>query len=365
MRKSMMLFLMILTMIGVVSTSAFAEESSEMSEQIEESGVTEAGDRIVELGYCSLTVPEEIAKICNIETDEDSVIFNEKIANEKHGWGRAGELLLYDSMRAYRSVPSFKWCGLLTLPDGSKQYMLLLYPTDMEHDIRDLQSSENYQKIQEALGTIIVDSIEATNGATYTPPEQIDSDSIYADILEKLTADLTEGKDMDGFEEDGFSYLYAFFCDPNREQDPDRVIGYAFMDLNHDGYDELLLGCTGDTDVYDLFTQVDGEVIHIFSGGERDVYTVLGHDGERTYYIRNIASGGASNTQITYYILAACNEELFTQTTLVYDAYTDPEHPYNVVNVFGTENNPLSEEEWNERQQRHGEPVEIPYTPLT
>lgn len=391
MKKTAWMILSMIAAIGVVSAPAFAREPDG------------EGDKVVEAEHYSVTVPEEIAKIAEIEVNGDAVSFREKISFEKFGGGFAGEYALYESMLDYQGMPEFRRGGQIELSDGTKLDVLLLYPTDVQFDPEDSQSSENYKKISEAFSNVILDSFEATDGV-YTPQDQINTDDIYADTLQKLSDDLAAGKDREGFEEDGFSYLYAYFSNqagngdqaPAEEelsesgegtlseqaeevlseeaaealsesgetQDSDRGIGYAYLDLNGDGYDELLIGRVGDDAIYDLFTQIDGEVYHVFSGGERSVYKVMSHDGEHTGMIRKVGSGGASLTNITFYLFSAAEEDLFPQLTYVYDETADPENPYSIIYGDDIDSVPITEARFNEVWDGYGKPLQIAYTPL-
>lgn len=55
-------------------------------------------------------------------------------------------------------------------------------------------------------------------------------------------------------------------------------LGYLIEDIDGNGTDELIFGQNDDPGsawngvIYDLYTISDGELVHVFSGGERDVY---------------------------------------------------------------------------------------------
>ena len=314
----------------------------------------------IETDSFSIQVPESVSQICDIQINSDSsVSFFEKLSHEKFGGGHVGTIALFESVQEYGYIPNYGRGGQIALEDGKTLDVVLIYPSDVQFDIGNQESTDNYGLIRDAFDKQIVPSLQC-EGAVYTPQEQLDTSSVYSSILETLKADIEEGKDPAGFEEDDFSYLYSLAA--STEAEPLKAVGAQFLDINGDGYDELLIGQPGNPAVYDLYTQLDGEVIHVFSGGERDVYSLAGWGGNPS--IRNSASGGADITIITFYVLEPSNGELFTQVTFTYDAQTDPDHPFMVSYGEGLDPEPLSEEDWNERQANFGTEVQPAYIAL-
>lgn len=98
-------------------------------------------------------------------------------------------------------------------------------------------------------------------------------------------------------------------------------LGYAMMDLDGNGFDELII--TDGRNIYDLFTIIQDEIIsplHLASAMERLEY-FLTTDG----WIYCMGSGGAS---VSYYTLYSMGErELVLLEGFMFDAYTDPQNP--------------------------------------
>lgn len=85
------------------------------------------------------------------------------------------------------------------------------------------------------------------------------------------------------------------------EDSPNKV-GYAFLDFNNDGVDELIMGAVGEDDpyefaIYDMYALVNGDETHVFSSHERSRYylntlTEVGEDYALCFYGSNGATSG-------------------------------------------------------------------------
>ncbi len=305
----------------------------------------------------TVTVPEEIAAICDVEVSDDEVAFYESLSHSEYGGFVAG-ICLYESVKDYGNLPSFRRGGQIVAEDGSKQDVVLLFASDVQFDIENEESRENYSLISEAMEGIAASMVPAQG--VYTPQDEIDTTSIYADVLDTLRADVEKQAEPDVLDADGFSYLYHYLYN---DENPLSVIGYQYIDINLDGYSELCIGSLQDNAIYDLYTQQDGEVIHVFAGGERDIHTLVG-DQYGYHTIKEYASGGANLTSIFFCLLDPVLAGLDQEVTFIYDADTYPENPCRIVYFEGDEGEPVSEDEWNERMSYFGEDMQMEYTPL-
>ena len=103
-----------------------------------------------------------------------------------------------------------------------------------------------------------------------------------------------------------------------------------------------------------MFVQVDGEVRHAFSSGERDRISLCGLEGDDPTVIREDASGGAEMSAINYYILDPVKKELVPQVSFIYDGMTDKENPWRIRYGADEESELITEEEWSKRSENYG-----------
>ena len=347
MRKTAILTITAIALAGFLALPVQADDTAE------------AGGQVVQADHYSVTVPDEIAELSVIDVNGDAISFSEKIAHEGNYGGFVGEIELYSSMKDYAGMPEFERAGEITTADGTKYDVLLQYPTDVQFDLENEESKANYNTISEAFRSTIKDSITPIDG-TFTPQDEIDTDGIYAELLEKLKADIAEQKDAEALTADDFCYLYSYYYDG--EEPAESALGYAYMDYNHDGYDELLIGDLDEPLIYDMYTQVDGEVFHLICAGERDVYNIVSNDGKNPGLIRETASGGAFTTLVKFYILDSAAEELGPQLTYAYDENAGPKKVYTIIYGEDTEAEPITEDEWYEGVERGGAPLKIEFT---
>ena len=75
---------------------------------------------------------------------------------------------------------------------------------------------------------------------------------------------------------------------------------YGRLDINDDGLDEFFLGENGTNEfpcvIYDIYTVVDGKIVHLFSGGERNRMYFT----DTTNVLLNEWSNGADSSMIQY-----------------------------------------------------------------
>ena len=327
--------------------------------EVQEEGVFE-----VSCGRFALDVPESFRDICDIETSESEISFYERLSHEKMG-GFAGKISLYEGPWDYGFLPQYARGGEIDYEDGSKMDIVWQFASDVQYDIENEDSKNNYSLIVETLREFITSGvIRPAEGGTFVRQEDIDTTGIYEDVLDRLTAALTEKKDRDALEAEGFSYLYAYTYDLE-DKDPLDEIGFAYTDVNCDGYSELVIGSVEDYRVYDMFAPVNGETAHIFSSGERSMYSLYGKEGAGILFVCLEASGGAALSEVVFSILESNEPEPFEQTCFLYDAERDPENPYFFDYSWEEEPTPTTEEEWNERMGNFGHPVELDFTPLS
>ena len=156
----------------------------------------------------------------------------------------------------------------------------------------------------------------------------------YQPVIAKYVTALTEHWGGEACSNADISILVSYATSPSE-------LGYALLDLDNDGTDELIIANDAERQViYDLYSLVDGKLVHVFTGWDRNSYEL--REGFR---ILNIGSNGAASADYVYCHLS--NGQLVTDSLIRFDAATDPDHPW----FRGTSENdlaPIADENWSE-----------------
>lgn len=156
----------------------------------------------------------------------------------------------------------------------------------------------------------------------------------YQPVIAKYVTALTEHWGGEACSNADISLLVSYATSPSE-------LGYALLDLDNDGTDELVIANDAERQViYDLYSLVDGKLVHVFTGWDRNSYEL--REGFR---ILNIGSNGAASADYVYCHLS--NGQLVTDSLIRFDAATDPDHPWS----RGTGENdlaPITDENWSE-----------------
>ena len=156
----------------------------------------------------------------------------------------------------------------------------------------------------------------------------------YQPVIAKYVTALTEHWGGEACSNADISLLVSYVTSPSE-------LGYALLDLDNDGTDELIIANDAERQViYDLYSLVDGKLVHVFTGWDRNSYEL-----REGYRILNIGSNGAASADYVYCHLS--NGQLVTDSLIRFDAATDPDHPW----FRGTGENdlaPITDENWSE-----------------
>lgn len=156
----------------------------------------------------------------------------------------------------------------------------------------------------------------------------------YQPVIAKYVTALTEHWGGEACSNADISILVSYATSPSE-------LGYALLDLDNDGTDELIIANDAERQViYDLYSLVDGKLVHVFTGWDRNSYEL--REGFR---ILNIGSNGAASADYVYCHLS--NGQLVMDSLIRFDAATDPDHPW----FRGTSENdlaPITDENWSE-----------------
>ena len=340
------------TLAGLSSAVSAAEVEETAVETSADGTDATAASVTAECDKFSVSIPARAVELCDIETASDSIAIYEKIAHED-GAGFVGSINLYENVHDYCDIPNFARGGEISYPDNTKLDIVLTYPSDVQYDFNSEESVNAWMALQDIFNEEIAPSIQPREEGTFIPQNEVDNTSIYDETLAALYQDLLEKKDQAALEEDDFSYLYAMNYEEG--EDPLYTFGYTFVDLTGTGYPELvIMKDDGSPIVYDLFTQTDGKVRHVFSSAERDYVTLLGHEGHSPRTLCEHTSGGADVTEINTYIMDPGTKELISQVSFIYDATENQENPWAVRYGFDEEPEALDEAEWNQRMENFG-----------
>ena len=142
------------------------------------------------------------------------------------------------------------------------------------------------------------------------PTDDQSTSHVYGDILDHLAnAFPWDGSQLNLVpEQPEMSYLYRHHSDP-------ADIVYAFADIDGNGQPELLLSGKDSSVIYDMYTVVKGQPMHIFSSHERSGYQLYS-DG----YIQHTWSASTYINGIDFYRFQD-GELVFLQRITVDAAY--------------------------------------------
>lgn len=156
----------------------------------------------------------------------------------------------------------------------------------------------------------------------------------YQPVIAKYVTALTEHWGGEACSNADISILVSYATSPSE-------LGYALLDLDNDGTDELVIANDAERQViYDLYSLVDGKLVHVFTSWDRNSYEL-----REGYRILNIGSNGAASADYVYCHLS--NGQLVTDSLIRFDAATDLDHPW----FRGTGENdlaPITDENWSE-----------------
>lgn len=177
-------------------------------------------------------------------------------------------------------------------------------------------------------------ALQAVLSINYKSSADEKPENMYQEILSIFRNRISTGwSDYDDYgygiidDQNEFMYSYMWSLYP---VDSLSGAGYAFIDLDNNGIQELLISRNGEAGwdssagmIYDLYSFRDGEVVHLFSSGERDRFYLC-----TDFVIANECSGGASLSGYDYYILDGESSSLRLKERVLYDGWTNEDNPW-------------------------------------
>lgn len=151
-------------------------------------------------------------------------------------------------------------------------------------------------------------------------------DVLYHEQIARYHTALSEKWDEGMYYENEMSALPYYYY----EGDPLENVGFGFVDLDNDGYWELVIGAImnaeQDPAVFEIWTLVDGEPVMLAQGGSRNRYCLQFSEEDNAWYVANEGSNSAANYG-TYYLMLIDGKLEVTQG-IVFDAMADEANPW-------------------------------------
>lgn len=185
----------------------------------------------------------------------------------------------------------------------------------------------------------------------------------YEELITTAT-ECIEGNVEEEFEDYDYDFSYIIYV-YGAYEGASMGLGYLIEDIDGNGTEELIFGENGsgawDGVIYDLYTIYDGELVHVFEGGERDRY-YLCENG----MISNEGSGGAAVSVSAYYVFEGT--ELHLVEALLYNGWDSPDNPWfystQTNNYYDLENaEPINEDQARAIEEKYvyAHPTFIPF----
>lgn len=183
------------------------------------------------------------------------------------------------------------------------------------------------EEISEKLPTEEIESAEirtSTISAASSDQESLENREdkaayLYKDILDMYYQKISYG--WDRTEDVSLIFFQGYF-----RTETVSDVGYAFVDLDNNGVPELLISTVQDAVdgmLYDLYSYVDGNVVHLASSIERDRY-YLCEDNK----ICNEGSGGAAVSSTGLFGISSDKHSLSLKEIVVYNADLNQKNPW-------------------------------------
>lgn len=333
------------------STSSFAlaedtKNVPQKTKHIKEKKKKFKKDITVSNSLFSFTLPKEAKGTFKIKSKNNGIFVYDK-ASKKAGFGGfAFGIQAFKSPSDYAMAPGIRKLGELTSKKNIYD-IVLVQPTDVQFDYVN-GKSPTYDTLY-MWGELNEKDIRGIGKLKYHHTQGTLGEKMYGDILNKHIKAIKEKWDSAKLEKENMSYMYNVIAKSGN--DALKTVGYTYYDVNGDGIEELVIGEIAEGNwkgiIYDIYTMVNREPVHVLSGGERNRYYVTDD-----VFICNEISGGADETQWLIYILVENSTELFPQVGFKYDGYTNKEKPWFLtydINEDKWEN--VTEETFNERKE--------------
>lgn len=337
-----------------------AVETAETPETPEEEGSTETAETNEENTIFDITMPEELEGTYVIESMKNAYYVYDKEANEAGYRGLAFSVIAYENPSDYAGGVNEK-VGEIVSGDKVLYDIVREYPSEIQYDYEKYPENppESYTALEDCAEDVIK-SLKPKAEGEFVWNGGCKGEDMYSDVIATFVTAIEEKWDSDKLEQENMSPEYNAI---SVTDDAMETVGYAYLDVNNDGIDELLIGEIADGDykgtVYDIFTMVDRKPAHVVSGSARDRYYPLEYG-----MIINEGSGGADDSEWQTYDIEPNTTNLLPQLGVKMDGYENADKPWfvNYAEPDNWEN--ITEEEFDEFMSRF-EYIRLDFTPLS
>ena len=151
-------------------------------------------------------------------------------------------------------------------------------------------------------------------------------DEVYAEQIARYHTALSEKWNEEQYLANGMSEVPAAYYEGN----PLDNVGFGFVDLDNDGYWELVIGAILDAEeyptVFEIWTQVDGKPVMLAQGHARNRYALQYVEEDNMWYIANEGSNSIFSNG-TYYLMLM-DGKLEVMQGILYNYEADAENPW-------------------------------------
>lgn len=346
------------------TADAASEDNYTDDQEITAKELQPDADGVLSNGLFSITMPKDTEGIYVAYGTDDGIEICDKEAREDGYGGFVFSVQAYSEPEQYAGGLDVK-IGEMTDPDGKIYDVTITHPTDLQWDIeKSDKEPETYAKLA-GCEDEAVKSLKPDAGGEFVYGAGTKGEELYGDVIAQFVTAIKEGWDAQKLEDNDMSTVYFVITQTDDIVDPMKATGYAYMDLNADGIDELV---TGDIEeaktigtIYDIFTMVDRKPAHVVSGWDRNRYYVASG-----VLIVNEFSDSAASSGIVSYILTPNTTELFPQMGLKYDTTEDESKPWYISHSPETDEwESITEDDYNEYMERYDEYKKIDLTPFS
>ncbi|MBP5413670.1 MAG: hypothetical protein ILN61_00260, partial [Lachnospiraceae bacterium] len=280
-----------------------------------------------------IQIPDDIADLVKVDVEDDKIsVYDRESADA--GFGGLVFIVWARPVDSGMGGGPYVKIGELSNENADIYEVVKGYATEIQWDYNLADMPANFAKIYDSAEGII-NGMTGNNGYTFIPGAGTKGEDLYNSVLSKYVTAKNKNWDASRYEAELMSSEFY--------NTPLEAIGYAYLDVNLDGIDELFVGEFGEDDlkgvVYDIYTMVKGKPAHVISGSARNRFYAHS-DG----LIVNEWSGGAALSGFDVYNLEADSIELVYQWGYKYDGYEDEDKPW-FKSYDGNEYESVSEED--------------------